>query len=127
MIDPFHLPTITSLETTWDFKLWSPADKPIIATHNRLKLQESLDLLPKAFPNLRWLHVIFTHNVRPLQIRTASNAPKSSILLKSHVLRTFGLASDDLNQVLQVLLRPTRRQLLADHRRQTQRRIQWRW
>ncbi|KAK0613262.1 hypothetical protein B0T14DRAFT_525928 [Immersiella caudata] len=63
VIDPVHLPTITSLEMTWDFQLWSPSGKPIIATHNRLRLQESLDLLTQAFPNLRWLHVIFTENL----------------------------------------------------------------
>jgi hypothetical protein len=48
---------------TWDFKLWSSSDKPIVITHNRIRLQETLDLLPKAFPNLGWLQVILAKNV----------------------------------------------------------------
>jgi hypothetical protein len=62
VIDPFHLPTVTSLEMAWEFKLWSSSDKPISITRNRLRLQETLHLLPNAFPSLRWLHVIFASN-----------------------------------------------------------------
>ncbi|KAK4448994.1 hypothetical protein QBC34DRAFT_406501 [Podospora aff. communis PSN243] len=59
VIDPIQLPRVTSLEMAWGFKLWSRSDKPITVTHNRLRFQQTLQLLPKAFPNLRWLQVVF--------------------------------------------------------------------
>lgn len=63
VMGPVHVPMITSLDMTWDFHLWSSSQKPIIASHNRRRFTETLDLLPRAFPCLHWLYIAFTGNL----------------------------------------------------------------
>jgi len=58
-MNPSRLPIITRLELRWGFNSWNPSRES--ADHDEyVNLHESLHLLPKAFPNLQWLHVILS-------------------------------------------------------------------
>jgi hypothetical protein len=64
VMNPSRLPMITRLELKWDFNLWNPY-REFTDHDERGKLREALHLLPKAFPNLQWLHVVLSGELCP--------------------------------------------------------------